>query len=34
MYLVKTPNFIQSLFPNFTWRIPTNEKCVYLTFDD
>ena len=34
MYLVKTPNVIQSLFPNFTWRIPTQEKTVYLTFDD
>jgi peptidoglycan/xylan/chitin deacetylase (PgdA/CDA1 family) len=34
MYLVKTPQFIQDLFPNFTWRIPTNEKVMYLTFDD
>jgi peptidoglycan/xylan/chitin deacetylase (PgdA/CDA1 family) len=34
MYLVKTPKFIQSLFPNFTWRIPTQEKSIYLTFDD
>lgn len=34
MYLVKTPQFIQSLFPNFTWRIPTREKTIYLTFDD
>lgn len=34
MYLVKTPQFIQSLFPNFTWRIPTKEKVMYLTFDD
>lgn len=34
MYLVKTPQFIQSLFPNFTWRIPTKEKVLYLTFDD
>lgn len=34
MYLVKTPQFIQSLFPNFTWRIPTQEKTLYLTFDD
>lgn len=34
MYLVKTPNFIQNLFPNFTWRIPTKEKVIYLTFDD
>ncbi len=34
MYLVKTPKFIQSLFPNFTWRIPTKEQSIYLTFDD
>ncbi len=34
MYLVKTPKFIQNLFPNFTWRIPTQEKVLYLSFDD
>jgi peptidoglycan-N-acetylglucosamine deacetylase len=34
MYLVKTPQFIQNLFPNFTWRIPTEDKVMYLTFDD
>ncbi len=34
MYLIKTPQFIQNLFPNFTWRIPTNDKVLYLTFDD
>lgn len=34
MYLVKTPQLIQNLFPNFTWRIPTMEKVIYLTFDD
>lgn len=34
MYLIKTPRLIQSLFPNFTWRIPTQEKVLYLTFDD
>ncbi len=34
MYLVKTPTFIQNLFPNFTWRIPNAEKIIYLTFDD
>lgn len=34
MYLVKTPQFIQNLFPNFTWRIPSQEKNLYLTFDD
>jgi len=34
MYLVKTPQFIQNLFPNYTWKIPTQEKVMYLTFDD
>ncbi len=34
MYLVKTPKFIQNLFPNFLWKIPTSEKVLYLTFDD
>ncbi len=34
MYLVKTPGFIQDLFPNFTWKVPTQEKIIYLTFDD
>ena len=34
MYFVKTPAFIQNLFPSYTWKIPTTEKVVYLTFDD
>ncbi len=34
MYLIKTPQVIQNLFPNFTWRIPTSEKALYFTFDD
>ena len=34
MYLVKTPQLIQNLFPNFTWKIPTQDKVIYLTFDD
>ncbi len=34
MYLVKTPEFIQKLFPHFIWKITTQEKVVYLTFDD
>jgi len=34
MYLVKTPNFIRSLFPNFIWHVPTQEKTIFLTFDD
>lgn len=35
MYLVKTPQVIQKLFPSFVWTAPTNEeKVIYLTFDD
>jgi len=34
MYLVKTPQVVQNLFPHFTWRIPTREKVLFLTFDD
>lgn len=34
MYLVKTPSIFQNYFPNFTWKIPTEEKVIYLTFDD
>jgi len=34
MYLIKTPHFIQNLFPNFVWNIPDVEKIIYLTFDD
>ena len=34
MYLVKTPQFIQNMFPNFTWKMPTQKKQIFLTFDD
>lgn len=34
MYLVKTPKVIQKLFPNFVWSLPTDERVLYLTFDD
>ena len=34
MYLVKTPTFIQKLFPNYLWRQTRQEKVLYLTFDD
>jgi peptidoglycan/xylan/chitin deacetylase (PgdA/CDA1 family) len=30
----KTPKIICSLFPAFTWKIKTEKKEVYLTFDD
>ncbi len=34
MYFVKTPRFVQNLFPQFLWRVPTEEKILFLTFDD
>ncbi len=34
MYLVKTPKFIQEFFPNLNWKIPTQSKRLFLTFDD
>lgn len=34
MYFVKTPSFIQKLFPNALWKINTFEKKLLLTFDD
>ncbi len=34
MYLTHTPYFIQSLFPSFIWKVPTNDKKIFLTFDD
>ncbi len=29
-----TPKLVKSFFPNLVWDIPTNEKIIYLTFDD
>jgi len=34
MYLVKTPWWLRALYPTLIWRIPTNEKIIYLSFDD
>lgn len=34
MYLVKTPHFIQNLFPNFIWRVANAPRTLFLTFDD
>ena len=33
-YLVKTPQFVQRLFPKRVWAFPSTKKEVYLTFDD
>lgn len=34
MNLFRTPAFLPWLYPQLTWRIPTQEKVLYLTFDD
>ena len=33
-YLIRTPGWLTRLYPQRTWRIPTQEKILYLTFDD
>ncbi len=30
----RTPGWVQNLFPGFIWNKPTDDKVVYLTFDD
>ncbi len=32
--LHKTPPWIQKLYPNFIWQVPTKKKELFLTFDD
>lgn len=34
MYLVKTPKFVQTLLPQFLWKVPTQDKVLFLSFDD
>ncbi len=31
---VKTPLIVKKICPNYIWDIPTQEKTIYLTFDD
>ena len=33
-YFAKTPIIIQKYFDNYTWKIATDKKEIYLTFDD
>lgn len=33
-YLVKIPWIIKKIFPSYIWDINTDEKVIYLTFDD
>lgn len=34
MYFVKTPKIVRSFFKNYIWHVETDEKILYLTFDD
>jgi peptidoglycan/xylan/chitin deacetylase (PgdA/CDA1 family) len=34
MYLIKSPFWLQWLYPTLTWHKSRHEKCIYLTFDD
>jgi peptidoglycan/xylan/chitin deacetylase (PgdA/CDA1 family) len=34
MYVSRPPFFLPWYYPDFTWRKATDEKLVYLTFDD
>ena len=34
MYLHKTPKLFNFLYPQLTWQVETDEKEVFLTFDD
>ena len=33
-YLCKTPALLRWLYPNMLWRIATERRAIYLTFDD
>ena len=33
-YWFKTPEIVQKLFSDLTWRIQTKQKTIFLTFDD
>lgn len=34
MFLHHSPFWLKAFFPGFIWHIPTQEKAIYLTFDD
>ena len=34
MQIVKTPKFVQSLYPSLVWKKENSKKEIYLTFDD
>ena len=34
MYVSKVPGFFWRLFPGLLWRVPVNDRSLFLTFDD
>ena len=34
MYLVSTPRLLRAFYPTLIWQMDTQDKCLYLTFDD
>jgi peptidoglycan-N-acetylglucosamine deacetylase len=34
LYFVKTPFWLRKLYGECTWKMPSTEKVIYLTFDD
>lgn len=34
MRIAKSPSVLSTLFPSYVWNIKTDEKVIYLTFDD
>lgn len=34
MFLHHSPFWLKAFFPGFIWRVPTQEKKIFLTFDD
>jgi len=34
MFLVRPPIIIRKIFPGFVWKIPSDQKRIYITFDD
>ena len=34
VFPAKTPEFVKSIFPQFLWQVRTDEKELFLTFDD
>ncbi|MEO6948965.1 MAG: polysaccharide deacetylase family protein, partial [Ginsengibacter sp.] len=34
LYFIKSPWFLRKMYPECIWKIPTEEKILYLTFDD